>query len=392
VAHKTMKITRRTMLMSAGSVLGTSFLRARDAQEKGVPQSSRNRTETLSELVCLADFEAAARERMSVTAYEYIASGAADEITIRWNREAFDNLKLRPRVLVDVEKIDTSVEFFGQRLDFPILLAPTALHRLVHPEGEVETARGAGAAKATFVVSSFSTRRFEDIARATSEPLWFQLYDLSKDRHGFVRDSVQELEGLGCRALCVTVDAPVAGARNRQERARFRFPDDFDTPYYRKETKFRAGLPVVGSFTWDDIAWLRSNTDLPLLLKGILNPEDADLAVRAGISGVIVSNHGGRCLDTVPATISVLPLVVERVSGRVPVLMDGGVRRGTDVLKAVALGAKAVLIGRPYLYGLAAGGAAGVSKVVEVLRKEFTMAMALTGRRSLAEIDRSVVW
>ena len=171
---KTMKITRRTMLMSAGSALGASFLPALDAQEKSsAPQSSRNRPETLSELVCLADFEAAARERMSATGYEYIASGAADEITIRWNREAFDKLSLRPRVLVDVEKIDTSVELFGQKLDFPILLAPTALHRLVHPEGEVETARGAGTAKLTFVVSSFSTRRFEDIAHATSAPLWF---------------------------------------------------------------------------------------------------------------------------------------------------------------------------------------------------------------------------
>ena len=381
--------------MSAGGVLGASFLPALDAQEKSrAPQSSRNRTETLSELVCLADFEAAARERMSATAYEYIASGAADEITIRWNREAFDKLALRPCVLVDVEKIDTSVELFGQKLDFPILLAPTALHRLVHPEGEVETARGAGAAKVTFVVSSLSTRRFEDIAHATSEPLWFQLYDLAKDRHGFVRDLVQKMKALGCRALCVTVDAPVAGARNRQARAHFRIPDDFDTPYYadRKKAKLYAGLPVMGSFTWDDVAWLRSITDLPLLLKGILNPEDADLAIRSGVNGLIVSNHGGRCLDTLPATISVLPQVVEKVAGRVPVLVDGGVRRGTDVLKAVALGAKAVLIGRPYLYGLAAGGASGVSKVVEVLRDEFKMAMALTGHRSLAEIDRSVVW
>ena len=382
------------MLMSAGGALGASLLPALVAQEKSsVPPSSPKNIEALSELVCLADFEAAARERMSVTAYEYIASGAADEITIRWNREAFDKLALRPRVLVDVERIDTSVELFGQKLDFPILLAPTALHRLVHPEGEVETARGAGVAKATFVVSSFSTRRFEDIAHATSEPLWFQLYDVAKDRHGLVRDLVQELKGLGCRALCVTVDAPVVGARNRQARAHFRIPDDFDTPYYdRKKAKLYAGLPVMGSFTWDDIAWLRSTTDLPLLLKGILNPEDADLAIRSGVNGLIVSNHGGRCLDTLPATISVLPQIIERVARRVPVLVDGGVRRGTDVMKAVALGAKAVLIGRPYLYGLAAGGASGVSKVVEVLRNEFTMAMALTGRRSLAEIDRSVVW
>ena len=205
---------------------------------------------------------------------------------------------------------------------------------------------------------------------------------------------MQELKSLDCRALYVTVDAPVPGARNRQARAHFRIPDDFDTPYYadRKKTTQYAGLPVMGSFTWNDVAWLRSITDLPLLLKGVLNPEDADLAIRAGVNGLIVSNHGGRCLDTLPATISVLPQVVERVAGRVPVLVDGGVRRGTDVLKAVALGAKAVLIGRPYLYGLAVGGASGVSRVVEVLRDELRMAMALTGRGSLAAINPSVLW
>ena len=383
------------MLMSAGCAFGAPWLARLDAQEKSsVLENLRNKTKPFSELVCLADFEGEARKRMSVTAYEFVASGAADEITIRWNREAYDTIKLRPRVLLDVERIDTSVELFGQKLEFPILLAPTALHQLVHPQGEVETARGAGAAKAAFVVSSACTRRFEDIAHATGAPLWFQLYDLSKDRHSFVGDLVQELKNLGCRALCVTVDAPMPGARNRQARAHFRIPDDFDVPYMpdRKKAKLVAGLPVMGNFTWDDVAWLRATTNLPLLLKGIMNPEDVDLAIKVGVNGLIVSNHGGRCLDTLPATISVLPQVVEKVAGRVPVLVDGGVRRGTDVLKAVALGARAVLIGRPYLYGLAVGGAPGVSKVVEVLRDEFKMAMALTGRRSLTEIDRSVLW
>jgi 4-hydroxymandelate oxidase len=381
------------MLLSAGGMLGASFLPALDAQEKpSASRNSRKSTAALAELFSLADIEGAARERMATVVYEFVAGGAADEITIRWNREAFDKLALRPRVLVDVESIDTRIELFGQKLDAPILLAPTALHRLVHPEGEVETARGAGAAKTILVVSSLSTCRFENVARATSEPLWFQLYDLRKDRHAFVRDLVEELKGLGCRALCVTVDAPVIGARNRQDRAHFQIPDKFETPYYHKETGLQSGLPILGSFTWDDIAWLRSITSLPVLLKGILNPEDAELAVRAGVNGLIVSNHGGRCLDTLPATISVLPQVVERVAGRVPVLVDGGVRRGTDVLKAVALGATAVLIGRPYLYGLAVAGAPGVSKIVGILRKEFAMAMALTGRRSVVEIDRSVVW
>jgi 4-hydroxymandelate oxidase len=232
-----------------------------------------------------------------------------------------------------------------------------------------------------------------DIAHAACKPLWFLLYGVNKERHGFVRDVVQEVKALGCRALCVTADAPVSGARNRQARAGFRIPDGLETPYYpeRAGAKSGAGLPILGSFTWDEVAWLRSSTTLPILLKGILNPEDAELAIRAGVDGIIVSNHGGRCLDTLPATISVLSSVAEKVAGRVPLLVDGGIRRGTDVLKALALGAKAVLIGRPYLFGLAAGGAAGVSRVVEILRDEFKMAMALTGHCTLAEIDPSVI-
>ena len=386
-----MNMTRRKMVLSTVGALGATLLPAVAAQPR--PAAHKGKAEALSGLVSLDDFERAARERMATMAYEFVASGAGDEITIRWNREDYNKLKLRPRVLVDVEVLDTSLELFGQKSDFPILLAPTALQRLTHPEGEVETARGAGVANATFVVSSLSTRRMADIARATTTPLWFQLYGLNKERHGFVRDVVQEVKASGCRALCVTVDAPVLGARNRQARAGFRIPDVFETPYYpeRVGAKTAAGLPILGGFTWKDVAWLRSVTNLPILLKGILNPEDAELAIRAGVDGIIVSNHGGRCLDTLPATISALPAVAEKVAGRVPVLVDGGIRRGTDVLKALALGAKAVLIGRPYIYGLAAGGATGVSRVVEILRDEFKMAMALPGRRTLAEIDRSVI-
>ncbi len=386
-----MNMTRRNMVLSTVSALGATLLPTAAAQLPAVAHEGT--AGDLSGLVSLDDFERAARERMAAMAYEFVASGAGDEVTIRWNRDDYNKLKLRPRVLVDVDVLDTSLELFGQKSDFPILLAPTSLQRLTHPEGEVETARGAGAANATFVVSSLSTRRMADIARATTKPLWFQLYGVNKERHGFVRDVVQEMKALGCRALCVTVDAPVLGARNRQARAGFRIPDGFETPYYpeRAGAKSAAGLPILGSFTWDDVAWLRSTTTLPILLKGILNPDDAELAIRAGVDGIIVSNHGGRCLDTLPATISVLPAVAEKVAGRVPLLVDGGIRRGTDVLKALALGAKAVLIGRPYIFGLAAGGAGGVSRVVEILRDEFKMAMALTGRRTLAEIDRSVI-
>jgi len=204
---------------------------------------------------------------------------------------------------------------------------------------------------------------------------------------------LETLKASGCRGLVVTADAPVTGVRNRSERAHFSLPEDFETPYYPDRTarKQVGGLPVSGSSTWADLAWLRSKTALPIMLKGVLHEEDAKLAVKAGMDGIIVSNHGGRELDTVPATITVLPRIIKAVGNRVPVLLDGGVRRGTDVIKALALGARAVLIGRPYLYGLSVGGAAGVAQVLGILRGEFEMAMKLSGCRTLAEIDRALI-
>jgi 4-hydroxymandelate oxidase len=347
----------------------------------------------VSELVNLADFDDLARQRLSHMAYEYIAGGAGDEITMRWNREALDAIRVNPRVLVDVQPVDTRVTLFGQEHNFPVLLAPTAFHRLAHREGEVETARGAERGRVPFVVSSLSTRKLSDIRKATTQPLWFQLFVLQKERREFVREVLAEAKENGCRAIVVTVDAPVTGARNRSERARFRLPDAWETPYYpdRAGRKQSGGLPISGALTWSDVDWLRANTDLPVLLKGILNPTDAKQAVRSGVNGIVVSNHGGRELDTVPASITMLPKIVEAVENRLPVLMDSGIRRGTDILKAIALGAKAVLIGRPYLYGLACGGAEGVSRVIEILRREFEMAMVLAGKGNLSEITKEVL-
>ncbi len=385
------------MLTTVGVAVSSAALGRVQAADKDAPEPSRPASPKSSDAnaspVCLSDFEPLAKERLSHFAYEYIASGAADELTIRWNREAFDQIRLRPKVLVDVEKIDTRVTLFGREMPHPILLAPTAWHRLSHPEGEVATARGAGAAGATFVVSSLSTRRLQDIEPVAKAPLWFQLYDLRKERREFVRGVVQEAEKFGCRAFVVTVDAPFAGARNRIQRLGFQVPADFETPYYQKLNQQPAsGLPILGSFTWEAIEWLLSLTRLPVLLKGIMNPDDAAIAVRTGAAGIVVSNHGGRCLDTLPASINALEPVVKKVAGRVPVLVDGGIRRGTDVLKAIALGATAVLIGRPYVYGLAVNGDEGVAKVVNILRNEFQMAMALTGRATIKSIDRSVLW
>jgi 4-hydroxymandelate oxidase len=343
-------------------------------------------------VLSLPEFEEHAQRCMSPMAYAYVASGAADEITLRWNREAYDNIALRPRMLRDVDNVDTAVTLFGQTLAFPILLAPTAYHRVLHPDGEIETAKGAGAAGATWIVSTATTTPLEDIARVATAPLWFQLY-VQPDK-GITKDLVQRAEGVGCQALCLTVDTPVQGVRNRQTRTRFALPPGVTVPYMTQiDAEGRAVMDNRRGMvtTWKDVEWLQSFAKVPVLLKGILDPDDAELSVSAGASGIIVSNHGARNLDTVPATIDVLPEIVECVQGRIPVLVDGGIRRGTDVVKAVASGATAVLIGRPYCYGLAVGGAAGVQRVVEILKTELEMTMQLMGRRTLKELDRSAI-
>jgi 4-hydroxymandelate oxidase len=340
-------------------------------------------TDPLRGVVCLGDLEPIAKRKMSSLAWEYLSCGAADEFTLRWNCSGFEKIKLKPRVLVDVSKIDTRIDLFGLEHKFPILLAPVGLQRLYHPEGEIAAARGAASAGAAYVISSYATTTLEDIVASSDGQKWMQIY-LQPDRE-FTRDVVQRAEAAGCRAICVTVDLPVIGVRNRMDRIGFAVPAELSVPHMMENF---AGSPV----TWDDVSWLRSITKIPVLLKGILDPDDAELAIGRGVSGIIVSNHGARDLDSTPATIDALPVVAERVAGRIPVLMDGGVRRGTDVLKAVALGAKAVLIGRPFCYGLSAGGEKGVARVVEILRKELEIAMALTGRTTISRIHRSVIW
>ena len=334
-------------------------------------------------------------------ASNYIAGAAADEITLRRNRERFEGILLKPRVLVDVSRIDTQLELFGQKMEFPILLAPAAYQKLFHREGECAVARGAGAAGATFVVSSLATCTIEEVGRAAAGPLWFQLY-VQRDRK-FTRDLIQRAVSAGCRALCVTVDTPVIGIRNREMRDGFRPPAGVEfanlrplgTKAARTGHVFQAGIysmVVDPTLTWRGVEWICSVSKVPVILKGILTQEDARLAVQHGASGIVVSNHGGRNLDTTPATIEALPGVVEAVSARVPVLLDGGVRRGTDVVKALAFGAKAVLIGRPYLWALAARGARGVEHALRMLQLELQAAMALCGTPTLKSVDSKVLW
>jgi 4-hydroxymandelate oxidase len=334
----------------------------------------------MSDLVTLDDYEAAARQCIPAVAWEYIHSGAADEHTLRWNREAFARIQLSPRVLNNVARLDTRTTVLGHELAHPILLAPVAANGLVHPDGEIAAAKGARTANAGMILSSYTSKRVEEVASAEPSPLWFQLY--MQERKA-TRDLIARVVAAGYSALCLTVDTPTGGARDRITRARFEFPADL--PY-------KTVQPGENPCTWKDIAWIRDAADVPLILKGILHPDDAELAIDAGAAGIIVSNHGARNLDTLPATIDVLPRVADRVAGRIPLFLDGGIRRGTDVLKALALGASAVMIGRPYVYGLAIAGADGVAAVVAILERELQLAMALTGRPNLASIDRSVIW
>ena len=344
------------------------------------------------DILSLPEFEERARRCMTPMAYEYVASGAADEHTVRWNRDAFDRIRLRPRVLRDVAAVDLRVTLFGREHAFPMLLAPTAYHRVLHPDGEIATVRGAAAAGITWIVSVGTTTPLQEIAAAATSPLWFQLY-FQSDR-GFTRDLVQQVEASGCEVLCLTVDSPIIGPRNRQARAGFRLPAEVSTPHlYDIGQRGQAVMdPRRVAATWQDVEWLRGFTTLPLVLKGIVDGEDASRAVQAGAAGIIVSNHGGRNLDTTVAAIDALPEVVDHVGGRVPVLVDGGIRRGTDVIKALALGAAAVLIGRPYCYGLSVAGSEGVRRVVEILRRELEAAMMLSGLPAIKDIDQDVLW
>lgn len=371
----------------------------------GAKKRARGRRKALGseDLLPVADlmkFEALARPRLSQMAYDYVRSGGGDEITMRENRLAFELMRLAPNVLVDVSRLDTRVSLFGSELEHPILLAPVAYHRLYHREGEVATARGADAAGAAYVISTFTTTSIDQIAQNTQRPIWFQLY-VQRDR-GFTKEMVQRAVASGCKAVCLTVDTPVLGCRYGQ--LSFALPKGMECPHLRGlkvesailgHKAQRGGIyePLFDpSFNWRDVEWLRNAAGVPVILKGVLAPEDGKRAVEHGADGVIVSNHGGRNLDTVPATINALPGVVDAVAGRIPVLLDSGVRRGTDVLAALARGAKAVLIGRPYVYGLALSGAKGVERVINILRDEFQRAMALTGRRSIREIDETVLW
>ncbi|MGE0611818.1 MAG: alpha-hydroxy acid oxidase [Hyphomicrobiales bacterium] len=353
-----------------------------------------------ADAVSVLDYERHARERLPADVWAYVSGAGADGLTCRWNREAFDRIRLTGRVLEDFSGASTSSTLFGEPLDFPVVLAPVAHQKLVHPEGELAAVVGASAARAWMCVSTLASVRIEDIARESRTTLLFQLY-MQPERDATLR-LVRRAEAAGCKALMVTVDAPVAGVRNEEQRAGFRLPAHARPVNLEGSARppVQAGpgeSPVFkglldGAPRWSDIEWLRGETKLPLLLKGIVNPSDAERAIGCGVDGIVVSNHGGRTLDTLPASIDALARVRERVGEGVPLLLDGGVRRGTDVLKALALGASAVMIGRPLMHALAVAGAVGVAHLLTLLRAELEAAMALTGCPSVGDIGPHVLW
>jgi 4-hydroxymandelate oxidase len=356
----------------------------------------------MTDLINLADFEKQAHDKLTQMAYDYYASGAWDEITLRENHTAYDRIKLYPRMLIDVSQRDLTTTVLNQKVSMPILIAPTAFHRLAHPDGELATARAASAADTLMILSTLSNTAVEEVAQAANGSLWFQLY-VYNDR-GATEDLVRRVEAAGAKALMLTVDAPMLGRRERDVRNRFQLPPDLSIANMTRaglqeviRDEVDSGLAVYvrrlvnPAMTWRDVEWLKSITKLPILIKGILRADDSLKAIESGVAGIVVSNHGGRQLDTAPATIEVLPQIAEAVDGRIEILIDGGIRRGTDVIKALALGAKAVLIGRPVLWGLAVDGEQGVSKVLSLLRAEFDLAMALCGCRSIAEITRDLL-
>jgi 4-hydroxymandelate oxidase len=348
----------------------------------------------------LADYESAARTLLPQPVYDYYAGGAEDELTLRWNRAAFGRFMLRQRVLVDVSRVDQSVPLLGQRLSMPVLLAPTAFQRLAHIDGELATARAAKASGTILVASTLSTFSVEEIA-AEAGALWLQLY-VFRDR-AITRALVERAEAAGCRAICLTLTVPVQGNRERDAHNGFTLPPGVEMANFvgLRQARFPdsagsrlnafIGQEFDPSLSWDAVAWLRSITRLPIVLKGIQTPEDGTLAVEHGADAVIVSNHGGRQLDGGEPTLLALPRVASAVAGRIPVLMDGGVRRGSDVVKAICLGATAVLLARPYLWALAVGGQQGVEDALGIVRTEIERTMALLGRPTLSALDESAL-
>ncbi|MCH9688287.1 MAG: alpha-hydroxy-acid oxidizing protein [Deltaproteobacteria bacterium] len=355
-----------------------------------------------ADLLNIFEYEQRARDTLAAPAFDYYASGAHDGLALRDNRAAYDRLRLAYRVLVDVSKRSAATTVLGTPVSMPVVISPTAFHGMAHADAELATARAASDAGTIMILSSLSNTAVEDVVAAAAGPVWFQLY-VYRDREA-TAGLVRRVEAAGCEAIVLTVDAPRLGRREADVRNRFHLPEGLsvrnmlpdgygDVSQQAAESGLAAYFEslIDPSLSWSDIAWLQSLTTLPLIIKGIVRADDARQAVDAGVAGIVVSNHGGRQLDTSIATIDALPAVADAVQGRLEILLDGGVRRGTDVLKAVALGAQAVGVGRPILWGLAADGQAGVARVLSILREELDLAMALAGAPAIDAISADLI-
>lgn len=353
-------------------------------------------------LVCVGDFERHAVSILPKNALDYYCSGAGEEFTLGLNRDAFRRLRIRPRFMRDVSCRDQSTTVLGTEVMMPIGIAPTAMQRMAHPDGECGNARAVGAAGSVFILSTLSTSSIEEVAAAAPDTIkWFQLY-IYNDRDVTCK-LVKRAEQAGFRALVLTVDAPMFGIRLADIRNKFTLPPHLSLANFEgiKATgvKSESGSGVSEyvntlfdqSLTWDDIMWLKSITQLPLILKGILTADDATIAAELGVAAILVSNHGARQVDCTPASIEALPEVVKAVDGRCEVYLDGGIRQGTDVFKAIALGAKMVFMGRPALWGLACGGEDGVKSILSIIKTELDSVMALTGCAAVKDIKKEMV-
>lgn len=354
--------------------------------------------QSVDEAFDVFDFEPVIKAKVNPGHYAYMAQGVDDGAILRINREGFDKLQLLPRRLIDTRNVDMSIELFGQRYDQPIFIAPAGTHAMFHPDGELAVARAARAKNALMILSTVTNYAVEDVAEARGAPIWYQLYPASD--WDVTRNIIRRAERSGCTALALTADLP---ARNLEQSARFRRdtnpaclachepgPNWDRKPMFEGVDMSRIRMGIAG-LTWDYVDRLKDATSMNVLVKGILTAEDADLCIEHGADGIIVSNHGGRAISDNRSTIEALPEILAAVRGRVPVLIDSGFRRGTDVYKALALGADAICIGRPYLWGLGAFGQPGVEKVLDLLTREFRIVMQQMGATSLAGIRRDSV-
>jgi isopentenyl diphosphate isomerase/L-lactate dehydrogenase-like FMN-dependent dehydrogenase len=346
----------------------------------------------------LDDFEPAARAILPQGTYDYIAGGTEDEAALRGNREAFARYRFMFKVLSSVEHPDLTGELLGHRFQMPVHLAPTAIQRMAHPDGELASYRAASDAGIAYCLSTLASASIEEVAAAATGARWFQLY--MHPERAVTASFVERAVDAGYSAILLTVDTPKASRRERDIRNAFRPPEGVRYANLGGSMALGARPDAVAqavnaqahpALNWSDLEWLVAKTSLPVIVKGVVRADDARRAVDAGARGLVVSNHGGRQLDYAIASLDALPAVVEAVAGKVPVLLDGGVRRGTDVLKALCLGASGLLIGRPYLYALAAGGKDGVRGMLELLREEIALSMSLLGTRSLSELSQDLV-